>query len=262
LTLTDFIATLFFHVDEAMTDVPKDPRSQLWPSELVTIGVLYVLKAQSQRRFWQWLEANYLHLFPALPERSRLFRLMRTHQGWADRFLATPGMLLVSDSLGIELIHPRRQGRSEGQVGEKGKSNGQWYVGVKFCPLLNFDGRICDWDAEGASLYDGDFQRMLSDHPNEPKLVDNGFHKSARRGGDCENLIICQRGQRNYRMIVETLFSGWVRVFGMKSITERGWPGIESHLAFACAAWNLVTDMATALFGGDKKSLSTAWVPI
>jgi hypothetical protein len=48
----------------------------------------------------------------------------------------------------------------------------------------------------------------------------------------------------------------------MKSITERGWPGIESHLAFACAAWNLVTDMATALFGGDKKSISTAWVPI
>ena len=75
----------------------------------------------------------------------------------------------------------------------------------------------------------------MSDHPNAPKLVDSGFHKSAKRGGDCENLILCQRGQRNYRMIVETLFSGWVRVLGMKSITERGWSGIESHLAFACA---------------------------
>ena len=55
--------------------------------------------------------------------------------------------------------------------------------------------------------------------------------------------------------------SRWVRVLGMKSITERGWPGIESHFSFACAAWNLVKDMATTLFGGDKKSMSTAWVP-
>lgn len=262
MTLTDFIATLFFIIDETMTDLPKDPRAHLWPSELVTLGVLYVLKAQSQRRFHQWLKANYLSLFPRLPERTRLFRLLRAHQDWADRFLADPGMLLVSDSLGIELIHPRRQGRSEHQVGEKGISNGQWYVGIKFCPLLNLNGRICDWDAEGASLYDGDFQRMLSEHPNEPKLVDSTFHISPKRGGDCENLIICQKGQRNYRMIIETLFSGWVGILGMKSIRERIWPGIESHLAFACATWNLVTDMATELFGGDKTSLSTAWVPI
>lgn len=171
-------------------------------------------------------------------------------------------MLLVSDSLGIELIHPRRQGRSAEQIGQKGKSNGQWYVGIKFCPLIGLDGRIVDWDAEEACLYDGDFQRMLQEHPDEPKLVDRGFHKSTKRGGDCSNLIVCQRGQRNYRMIVETLFSGFVRVFGMKSITERAWKGIESHLAFACAAWNLVTDMATHRFGGDYKSISTAWVPI
>ena len=131
-----------------MTDLPKDPRAHLWPSELVTLGVLYVLKVQSQRRFHQWLKANYLSLFPRLPERIRLFRLLRAHQDWADRFLADPGMLLVSDSLGIELIHPRRQGRSEHQVGEKGISNGQWYFGIKFCLLLSLNVRICDWYAE------------------------------------------------------------------------------------------------------------------
>lgn len=262
LTLIDFITELFCRVDDDMKGVSKDPRSHLWPSELVSIGVLYVLKAQSQSRFYRWLKANYLDLFPRLPERSRLFRLLRIYQHWADRFLAHPGMMLVSDSLGIELIQPRRQGRSVQQVGEKGVSNGQWIVGIKYCVLLNFDGRICDWDADPASVYDGDFQRMLSEHPNEPKLVDNGFHISDKRGGDCENLIVCQRGQRNYRMVVETVFSGWVSIFGMKHIWERLWPGIESHLSFASAAWNLVTDMATELFGGDKKSLSTAWVPI
>ena len=64
LTLIDFITELFCRVDDDMKGVSKDPRSHLWPSELVSIGVLYVLKAQSQSRFYRWLKANYLDLFP------------------------------------------------------------------------------------------------------------------------------------------------------------------------------------------------------
>lgn len=245
-----------------MVDMQREKRSKLWPSELVTIGVLYALKGQSQKRFWQWLKANYGELFPHLPERSRLFRLLRKHRAWSDRFLCEPGMIHVSDSLGVELILPRRQGRSDKQVGAKGVSNGRWIVGVKFCPMLRLNGRIFDWDAEAANTYDGDFQRMLGEYPDEPKLVDSGFHRSKKRGGDGANLVVCERGQRNYRMVIETVFSGLCQVFGMKKMRERIWAGIESHLGFACAAWNLVTDMATELFGGDRASLSTAWVPI
>ena len=53
MTLTDFIAEAFCRIDDKMKDVKKDPRSNLWPSELVTIGVLYALKGQSQRRFYR-----------------------------------------------------------------------------------------------------------------------------------------------------------------------------------------------------------------
>lgn len=245
-----------------MQKVKKDPRSHLWPSELVTLGVLYALKGQSQKRFHRWLDANYRMLFPKLPERSRLFRLLRAHKDWSEMFLDEPGMIHVSDSLGVELIVPRREGRSPAQIGRKGISNGRWIVGIKFCPMITLKGRIFDWDAESGQAYDGDFQRMLSEYPDAPKLVDKGFHRSKKRGGDCANLVVCERGTRNYRMVVETVFSGMCEVFGMKRIRERIWSGIESHLGFACAAWNLVTDMATQLFGGDKASLSTAWVPI
>ena len=55
MTLIDFITELFCRVDDDMKGVSKDPRSHLWPSELVSIGVLYVLKAQSQSRFYCWL---------------------------------------------------------------------------------------------------------------------------------------------------------------------------------------------------------------
>jgi hypothetical protein len=124
-------------------------------------------------------------------------------------------------------------------------------VGVKFCPLLSGRGRIVDWDADPANVHDGDFQRLLKNYPKDGKMTDKGFHRSGRRGGgDCANL----------RMTIETVFSNGVRVWAMKKMGERQWPGVEARLAFACAAWNLITDWATELFGGDQASLSTAWV--
>jgi len=262
LTQQEFIAELFCRVDDAMTEVPKDPRAKLWPGELVTLGILFTLRGQSQRRFYRWLWCNFRPLFPHLPERTRLFRLLARHQSWAQRFLAQPSLINFSDSLGIELLHPRREGRTKQQVGKKGKSNGRWIVGVKFCPLLNGRGRVVDWDAETANVHDGDFQRMLKDYAQQGKMTDKGFHRSRCRGGDCASLLICERGQCNFRMTIETVFSNWVRVWAMKKVTECQWPGIEARLAWACAAWNLVTDWATLLFGGDQASLSTAWVPL
>jgi hypothetical protein len=265
LTQEEFIAQLFCRVDDAvkeMPDITKDPRAKLWPSELITIGILLVLRGQSQRRFYGWLTSNFRPLFPHLPERTRLLRLLLKYQGWADQFLAQPSLINFSDSLGMELVHPRREDRTEQQVGKKGKSNGRWIVGIKFCPLLNGAGRVVDWDAETANVHDGDFQRMLADHPDVGKMTDKGFHRSKKRGGDCPNLLICERGQCNVRMTIETVFSNWVRIWSMKHLSERYWHGIEARLAYACAAWNLVTDWATELFGGDQASLRTAWVPI
>ena len=62
-----------------MSDVPKDPRAKLWSSELVTVGILFVLRGQSQRRFYRWLWGNFGPLFPHLPERTRLFRLLQRY---------------------------------------------------------------------------------------------------------------------------------------------------------------------------------------
>ena len=119
-------------------------------------------------------------------------------------------------------------------------------------------------------MHDGHFQRLLKHYPKDGRMTDKGFHRSRRRGGDYANLLICERGQCNMRMTIETVFSNWVRVlrppsaavWAMKKIAERQWPSIEARLAFACAAWNLVTDWATELFGGKHASLSTAWVPL
>ena len=71
------------------------------------------------RPFYRWLTRDYRTLFPRLPERTRLFRLFVTHQDWTQGFLASPTVLGVIDTYGIELIHPIREGRSPQQIGRK-----------------------------------------------------------------------------------------------------------------------------------------------
>ena len=123
MTTEDFISELFYRIDEAMKDIPKHALARLWPSEVVTLGVLFALKGVGNRACYRWLSRDWRPLFPALPERTRLFRLFATHHQWTETFLAAPSVLGVVDSYGIELLHPMREGRSAQQIGRKGKSN-------------------------------------------------------------------------------------------------------------------------------------------
>jgi len=91
----EFITALFYEVDEQLGAIPKHPEAHLWPSEVVTLGLLHALKGVGNRAFYRWLTRDYRALFPHLPERTRLFRLFRTHHDWTQVFLAAPTVLGV-----------------------------------------------------------------------------------------------------------------------------------------------------------------------
>jgi hypothetical protein len=82
MTTIDCITALFCQVDEQMHALPKHPAAHLWPSEVVTLGLLHALRGMGNRAFYRWLTRDYRPLFPRLPERTRFFRLVRTHQDW------------------------------------------------------------------------------------------------------------------------------------------------------------------------------------
>src|SRR5256712_11148302 len=119
----DFITALFCQVDDQMASIPKHPHATLWPSAVVTLGLLHALKGGGNRAFYRWLTRDYRGLFPRLPERTRLFRLFLTHQDWTQAFWAAPTVLGVIDTYGIELIHTTRGSRSYQQLGRKGHSD-------------------------------------------------------------------------------------------------------------------------------------------
>ena len=47
----DFVIHLFCLVDDRLECRHKHPQAQLWPSELVTIGLLFALEGSSFRSF-------------------------------------------------------------------------------------------------------------------------------------------------------------------------------------------------------------------
>ena len=68
---TDFSTELFCKVDDAITAAPRHSQAILSVSEVVTIGILYVVKGVGQRACYSWFRDNYGGLFPQLPERTR-----------------------------------------------------------------------------------------------------------------------------------------------------------------------------------------------
>jgi hypothetical protein len=87
VTTQDFITELFCRVDDQMKNEPKHPQALPHPSEVVTLALLFAIKGVGNRPFYRWLRRDFEHLSPGLPERTRLFRLFKTHRARAEQFL-------------------------------------------------------------------------------------------------------------------------------------------------------------------------------
>ncbi len=163
----EIIIRLFCRVDTQLGVVNKHSDAHLYVSEIVTIGLLFALKGGRFRAFYRWLDKNYRAFCPALPERSRLARLLRDYAEHALDFLADPTFFTVADTYGIELIHPRREGRSKRQIGKKGKSNGRWIIGIKLAWLINDQGEVVDWAWDTANEPDNVFRPLAIGYDGE-----------------------------------------------------------------------------------------------
>jgi hypothetical protein len=242
MVMEDQIIALYCRIDDAMKDVPTHPQAKLCPGEVVTLAVLFAIKGKGQRAFYRWLTGNWRHLFPNLPERTRLFRLFATHQHWVNRFLAQPTLFGVADTYGIELIHPAREGRSRRSIGRKGLSNKRWIVGGKLGFVLNGCGRVCTWDCATANTHDKYFRSLIEPFDEQMiVLTDNGFHGAE---GDPPNMKVCPPRTWGGRMLVETVLSMLTVVCDLKRMRHRVWDYFRMHLGGMMAAFNLMLDAA------------------
>lgn len=240
VTQENFIIELFCRVDDMLPKMQEHIQAKLSLSELVTLGLLFALKGNSQHSFYRWIRNNWVDLFPTLPERTRFFRRLKTHQRITEKFLAEPTLFGVIDSYGIELCHPIREVHQphRQRIGKKGFASWKWIVGGKFCILTNKFGLITDWDVKTANVSEQEFLPLV-ERVSEQMIVwaDTGFR---RKIDQPPNLKICRRGEWNDRMLIETVFSLLSQVCKLKHLRQRVWAYFQMRLAFTVALFNLL----------------------
>ncbi len=237
MTTEDIIILIFMEVDDQLPSIPKHRQAKLYPSELVTIGILFALKGGKFKAFYRWLRRDYGHLF-ALPHRTRLQRLLKTHQDWSDYLLAEASFFSVIDSYPIELIFPIRERRSDNQLGKKSKDKGRWIIGIKLCWLINDKGEVVGWSWAQANAHDQTFHPLIACFDGKTiVLADFGFNDA---DGIPDNLKLCAKGTWNERMVIETVFSMVTVICDLKRMSHRKSAYVDAKLAFVAAMFNVL----------------------
>ena len=241
MTTEDIIVHIFCKVDDKMPDIPKHVQAKLYPSELVTIGVLFALKGGYFRAFYRWLKRDYDDLFAGIPDRTRLLRALKAHRDWIETLLADATMLTVIDTYPIELIFPIRAGRSQRQIGKKGRDKGRWSIGVKLCWLLNQQRQVVGWDWDTMNTHDQHFH-PVAEAVNGISVVfaDEGFRKA---DGVPDNLKLCKKGTWNERMFVETALSMVTVICDLKRMHHRVDVYVATRFACVSAMFNVLLDL-------------------
>ncbi len=256
MTTELIIILIFCAVDSGMGYVPKERNAKLYPSEVVTIGVLFALKGGHFRAFYRWLKRDYAALFAGLPERSALARQLRHQQYRADQLLAEPSLLNVIDSFPIELLFPIREGRSKQQLGKKNRDKGRWSIGIKLCWILNHVGQVVGWHWLTMNCPDQDFLPLV-ELLNQDGVVlsDLGFRCKT---GVPDNLKLCLKGTWNDRMMIETTFSLLTVVCQAKKMFHRTAAHLEARLAYTAAMFNILIGLDRQLHPDDPLRISIA----
>src|SRR5256885_155345 len=138
----------------------------------------------------------------------------------------------------VEFINPIREGGSPQQMGRKGLSNHGWMVGGKLCLVLNQWGLVVAGECATANVADNTFQWLIRQFEERMIILsDTAFHATE---GDPANLKLCQRGEWQDRMLVETVLSMLTLVSHFKKAMHRVWAYFEARLAFTMAVFNVL----------------------
>ncbi len=108
----------------------------------------------------------------------------------------------------------------------------------KLCLLLNQWGLIVAWECATANVADNTFQWLIRQCEEQMVVLsDTAFHAAE---GDPSNLKLCQRGEWEDRMLVETVLSMLTLVCHFKKVMHHVWDYFQARLAFTMAAFNLL----------------------
>src|SRR5437764_776554 len=112
MTTEDISVHIFYHVDTALLKVAKHGNAKLYPSEVVTIGILFALKGGHFHAFYRWLKRDFDGLFAGLPHNVKLCK----KGTWNDRMAVETSFSLLTVVCHAKKIHHRLQAYIEARL--------------------------------------------------------------------------------------------------------------------------------------------------
>ncbi len=104
--------------------------------------------------------------------------------------------------------------------------------------MVNQYGLVVAWACATAHVADTTLQWLIRQYEERMiVLSDTAFHAAE---GDPANLKLCQRGEWQDRMLVETVLSMLTVVCHFKRVMHRVWAYFQARLAFTMAAFNVL----------------------
>ena len=202
------------------------------------MGLLHARQGVGTRPCSRWGTRASRPVCPQLPERPRLWRLVKTPQDWPQICLVAPTGRGGIAPAGIAWIPPRRAGRRPQQRGRTGLANHRGMVGDTLCLRWHPSGRGVGWAWATAQGAEHPWQWLMRQGAGRMRVLRDRAGQAA--AGDPRTRTLGQRGEWEDRLLVEPVLSMLTLVWHGKKVMHRVGAYWHARLACTMAACNVL----------------------
>lgn len=249
----DITVSIFAAIDDIIKSIEIDPKpgieGRLNESEILTLMVLHpILKPFCDlKRFHSWLLFNFKHLFPDIPEYSRITRLFNNNREYLivimQKLADFNSFGLVADGTCVSVMETIR-GKFAKSFRDarfvKSASKNEWYYGFILEAIIDQQGLIA-FARIGTEAEVKQLENLLEDLNDRWVLADAGNRGKQihQRLWDEKQIKIKVTGGKE-RQWIENVFGFLKEKLGLNKIRVRKTPSFLSRLFAILCAYNLI----------------------
>ncbi len=251
---------IFEAIDDIIKSIEIDPKpgpaGRLSESEILTLMVLHsILKPFCDLKLYHlWLLYNFKHLFPNIPEYSRMTRLFNNHQEYLIVVMQKLSDLnsfgLVADGTTVSVMEAIRgkfakSFRNARKVYSTNKKN--WYFGFLLDMIIDSEGKISHISI-GKEAEVRQLENLLKDLQNKWVLCDRGSRNSQvwEQFWKYKQVKVKITGGEE-RQWIENVFGFLKTKLGLDRIRVRKMPSFLSRLYAILCRYNLILELDLAI---------------
>lgn len=256
----DITISIFAVIDDIIKSIELDPKPGragiLNESEILTLMILHpILKPfQDLKRFHNWILHNFKHLFPNIPEYSRITRLFNNNQEYLivvmQKLADLNSFGAIADGTTISVMETIRgkfakSFRNARKVYSTSKKC--WYFGFLLEMIIDSEGKISHISV-GKEAEVKQLQNLLEDLRDKWLLCDKGNRNAKvwQEFWEDKQIKVKITGGKE-RQWIENVFGFLKTKLGLDKIRVRKMPSFLSRLYAILCSYNLILTLGLAI---------------